>query len=180
MMFAPRYTVFHCGYLKGEQEMSDTPRTDETQFKPSEEHPAFNLAQYMVKAEFARTLERENAAQLKELHCISEALGSNDGHSSVTHIEILKEENATLREQLKECSAAFDRQQEQLDRNAEQNAALQKDAERYRWLRNDSFGQFVHPIVVSQTRTERGINYIGPVFYESLDAAIDAAKGEGK
>ena len=23
MMFAPRYTVFHCGYLKGEQEMSE-------------------------------------------------------------------------------------------------------------------------------------------------------------
>ena len=23
MMFAPRYTVWHCGYLKGEQEMSE-------------------------------------------------------------------------------------------------------------------------------------------------------------
>jgi hypothetical protein len=52
-------------------------------------------------------LERENAAlrgwskaQLDELHRISEALGTNDGHSSVTHIEILKEENAALREQL--------------------------------------------------------------------------------
>ena len=84
--------------------MSDTPRTDETQFKPSEEHPAFNLAQYMVKAEFAQTLERENAAlrgwskaQLDELHRVSEALGTNDGHSSVTHIEILKEENTALR-----------------------------------------------------------------------------------
>tara|TARA_R110000868_G_scaffold409399_1_gene694804 strand:- start:493 stop:1026 length:534 start_codon:yes stop_codon:yes gene_type:complete len=55
-----------------------------------------------------------------------------------------------------------------------------RDAERYRWLRNDSFKQFVHPIVVSQTHTERGVNYIGPVFYESLDAAIDAAKEEGK
>ena len=46
-------------------------------------------------------MERENAAQLKELHRISEALGTNDGHSSVTHIEILKEENAALREHLK-------------------------------------------------------------------------------
>jgi hypothetical protein len=45
-------------------------------------------------------LERENAAQLKELHRISEALGTNEGHSSVTHIEILKEENAALREKL--------------------------------------------------------------------------------
>ena len=171
--------------------MSDTPRTDEAEFKPSEEHPAFNLAQYMVKAEFARTLERENAAQLKELHCISEALGTNDGHSSVTHIEILKGENAALREQLKQVEAGYATRNDEvtglLGMHAElreQLAALRLDAERYRWLRNDSFGQFVHPIVVSQTRTERGINYIGPVFYESLDAAIDAAidaaKEEGK
>ena len=34
---------------------------------------------------------------------------------------------AALREQLKECSAAFDRQQQQLDRNAEQNAALRDE-----------------------------------------------------
>ena len=33
---------------------------------------------------------------------------------------------AAMREQLKDCSAAFDRQQEQLDRNAEQLAALRK------------------------------------------------------
>jgi len=46
-------------------------------------------------------LKKENAAQLKELHRISEALGTNEGHSSVTHIEILKGENAALREQLR-------------------------------------------------------------------------------
>ena len=34
--------------------------------------------------------------------------------------------------ELANCSAAFDRQQEQLDRNAEQIAALRKDAERLR------------------------------------------------
>jgi hypothetical protein len=75
MMFAPRYTVWHCGYLKkGKREMnteaddwanerqSNTPRTDEAQFMPSEQPPAFNIAQYMVKAGFAQTLERENAA----------------------------------------------------------------------------------------------------------------------
>ena len=101
MMFAPGYTVFHCGYLKRKWEMiSDTPKTDKAQFMPSEQPPAFNLAQYMVKANFARTFERENAAQLKELHRISEALGTNEGHSSVTHIEVLKKENAALREKL--------------------------------------------------------------------------------
>ena len=65
MMFAPRYTVWHCGYLKGEREMI--------------------LAKVW--------LDRES-----------------------------------LREQLKECSAAFDQQQEQLDRNAEQIATLRLDA----------------------------------------------------
>ena len=42
-------------------------------------------------------LQKQSNAQLDELRRISEALGTNDGHSSVTHIEILKEENATLR-----------------------------------------------------------------------------------
>lgn len=36
----------------------------------------------------------------------------------------LLSEIAAMREQLKDCSAAFDRQQEQLDRNAEQIATL--------------------------------------------------------
>jgi hypothetical protein len=69
-------------------------------------------------------LQKENAAQLAELHRISEVLGTNEGHSSVTHIE-------TLREQLKDCSAVVDRQQVALDRNTEQIAILRFDAERY-------------------------------------------------
>ena len=69
---------------------SDTPRTDALIYS------SLDLSQSTI-AEFAQTLERENTAQLAELHRISEALGSNDGHSSVTHIEILKEENAALR-----------------------------------------------------------------------------------
>ncbi|NBQ47606.1 MAG: hypothetical protein EBU33_04025 [Sphingobacteriia bacterium] len=36
----------------------------------------------------------------------------------MTQFEILERENAALREQLKDCSAVVDRQQEQLDRNA--------------------------------------------------------------
>ena len=53
-----------------------------------------------VYAQEIMRLKRENAAQLDELHRISEALGSNDGHSSVTHIEILKGEIAALREHI--------------------------------------------------------------------------------
>jgi hypothetical protein len=98
--------------------MSDTPRTDEAKWETAP-------AAIVVSIYFAQTLERENVAlreqskaQLEELYRISEALGTNEGHSSVTHIE-------TLREQLKDCSAAFDKQQEMLDRNAEQLANKQ-------------------------------------------------------
>jgi len=63
-------------------------------------------------------LQKENAAQLAELTRIAEALGTNEGHSSVVHIEILRKE-------LKDFFAQFERQQEQLDRNAEQLAAKQ-------------------------------------------------------
>ena len=52
-------------------------------------------------------LQKQSNAQLDELHRISEALGTNDGHSSVTHIEILKGENAALREQLKQVEAGY-------------------------------------------------------------------------
>ena len=38
----------------------------------------------------------------------------------------LERELTALREQLKDCSSAFDRQQEMLDRNAEQIAALRE------------------------------------------------------
>jgi hypothetical protein len=65
-----------------------------------------------VYAQEIMRLKKENAAQLAELTRIAEALGTNEGHSSVTHIE-------TLREQLKDCSAVVDRQQEMLDRNQE-------------------------------------------------------------
>jgi len=89
MMFAPRYTVWHCGYLKkGKREMSDTPKSDEAKWETAP-------AAIVVSIYFAQTLERENVA---------------------------------LREQLKDCSAVVDRQQKQLDRNAEQLAALHQDA----------------------------------------------------
>ena len=52
--------------------------------------------------------------------------GFDDGKGE--KFDELMEEIVSLREQLKECSAAFDRQQEMLDRNAEQLAALRLDA----------------------------------------------------
>ena len=60
-------------------------------------------------------------------------------------------------------------------------AALRKDAERYRWLRDKSPGQYKHPIVVTQAQAGDHMKYIGPLAYRNLDAAIDAAiagKGE--
>tara|TARA_R110000868_G_scaffold332372_1_gene593405 strand:+ start:62 stop:352 length:291 start_codon:yes stop_codon:yes gene_type:complete len=90
--------------------------------------------------------------------------GFDDGKGE--KFDELMEEIVSLREQLKDCSAAFDRQQKQLDRNAEQNAALRLDAERYAYL--------VGGCRFAETDACWGTK-------ESLDAAIDAAmKEEGK
>jgi hypothetical protein len=110
--------------------MSNTPKTDALFFPYGRDHTAAASPSFLTCWTEYELLEKENAAQLAELTRIAEVLGTNEGHSSVTHIEI-------LREQLKDCSAAFDRQQEMLDRNAEQIAALRLDAERYRWLRDN-------------------------------------------
>lgn len=52
-----------------------------------------------------------------------------------------------------------------------------KDANRYRWLRDKSLGQYQHPIAIQQRRVERGMQYIGPLCGEELDKNIDAAIG---
>jgi|GEM_PF-4034215 len=57
---------------------------------------------------------------------------------------------------------------------------LVADAERYRWLREYSAGQYVHPIVVSQRKALFDtMQYTGPLIGDGLDAAIDAARAEG-
>ena len=51
-----------------------------------------------------------------------------------------------------------------------------QDAARYRWLRDKSLGQFVHPIVVEQRRAPFDtMQYIGPLCGKNLDKAVDAA-----
>lgn len=56
-----------------------------------------------------------------------------------------------------------------------------RDAERFAWLRDRSFGQWDNPIVVSQQRKldGSGMLYVGPLIGKELDAAIDAARKEG-
>ena len=56
-----------------------------------------------------------------------------------------------------------------IERQAEENAALRKDAERYRWLRNPPPGAHEHLAVCTQDEA---------LFEESLDTAIDAAMKE--
>lgn len=90
--------------------------------------------------------------------------------------EKLEKENTALREQLKDCSAVVDRQQEQLDRNAEQIAALRKDAERYQWLRTNRLTAN-NGILFAQAMgwKPKMLDAVG------VDAAIDSAmKEEGK
>ena len=72
-----------------------------------------------------------------------------------------------LREQLRQCSAAFDRQQEMLDRNAEQIATLREQLKQFEAgyaTRNDEV---------------TGLLGMNAELREQL-AAIDAAKEEGK
>ena len=63
--------------------------------------------------------------------------------------------------------------------------AAERDAARYRWLRERSYGQHKHPIVVEQRQRILdgdciGTLYVGPLFGDLLDAAIDATQeGEG-
>jgi len=54
--------------------------------------------------------------------------------------------------------------------------AVERDAARYRWLRDTSAEQYEHPIAVSQTRTDVGMRYVGPVLGKALDDAIDAER----
>ena len=142
--------------------MKDTPRTNFVAHETGDAEWDRSINRFGRMMAHACILERENAAQLAELHRIDEALGTNEGHSSVTHIEI-------LREKLKDCSAVVDMQQEQLDRNAEQLAALRLDAERYRWLRDDKRGRSL---------SVSSLEWTGSA--ELSDAAVDAAKEEGK
>ena len=121
MMFAPGYTVWHCGTLKkGKKEMnteaddwanerqSNTPRTDALFFPYGRDATA--------------------AASPSLLVCM-------------TQFEILERENAALR----------------------------LDAERYRWLRDDKRGRSL---------SVSSLEWTGSA--ELSDAAVDAAKEEGK
>ena len=103
--------------------------------------------------------------------------------------------DAVLREQLKDCSAAFDRQQEQLDRNAEQLAALRKDASSkwafLEWRDRAEKAEAENAALREQlkqveagyaTRNDEVTGLLGmnAELREQLAAAIDAAKEEGK
>jgi hypothetical protein len=72
-------------------------------------------------------LRSENAAQLAELHRISEAIGTNEGPSSVDHILLLRAEIERLRAEIAALIVQLD------DTHARMND-LRADAERYRWL----------------------------------------------
>lgn len=54
-------------------------------------------------------------------------------------------------------------------------AELKPDAERYRHMREHSWGQYKYPIAVSQHPGGRGVAY-RPLGGADLDAAIDAAR----
>jgi len=62
-MFAPRYTVWHCGTLKkGRKEMSNTPKTDALFFPFGRDATAAAEPSLLVCMTQYELLERENAA----------------------------------------------------------------------------------------------------------------------
>ena len=50
-----------------------------------------------------------------------------------------------------------------------------KNAERYAWLRDKSFGQYAHPIVIEQRPEGFVPRYLGPLFGDILDSYVDIA-----
>ena len=96
-------TFYKAAYNKGIEDAANV-SGDHTGNQPELE-VANDVARTAVKA--ARRLQAENdrlrkieAAQLAELEAISAALGTNEGHSSVTHIERLRAEVECLQNEL--------------------------------------------------------------------------------
>jgi hypothetical protein len=78
----------------------------------------------------------------------------------MTQYELLERKNAALREQLKDCSAVVDRQQEQLDRNAKQKkpwvGLTDDDKERCLVVREDCGWHGVLDAVEAKLREKNG------------------------
>lgn len=67
-----------------------TPRTEAAKFMPSNQHPAFNLAQWMVKADEMAQLEIEHAAlkaALEKTHTDLKALYHGGRIASLTELD---------------------------------------------------------------------------------------------
>jgi hypothetical protein len=95
-MFAPRYTVWHCGYLKkGKREMSNTPRTDKLFFPYGRDATAAASPSLLVCMTQFEILERENAALrdvLSRLIEVHDAMGGMCSPERILAEEALKEE----------------------------------------------------------------------------------------
>jgi hypothetical protein len=105
MMFAPRYTVWHCGTLKkGKKEMnteaddwanerqSNTPRTDALFFPYGRDATAAAEPSLLVCMTQYELLERENAALRERIRGFTE-----NGQRLLAVADSYKEENAALR-----------------------------------------------------------------------------------
>jgi len=95
-MFAPRYTVWHCGYLKkGKREMSNTPRTDKLFFPYGRDATAAAEPSLLVCMTQYELLERENAVlrnALSRLVEVHDAMGGMCSPERILAEEALKEE----------------------------------------------------------------------------------------
>ena len=81
-----------------------------------------------------------------------------------------------LREQLRQCSAAFDRQQEQLDRNAEQIATLREQLAIAEQLRQKDVADAINKAVQIVEHQERAIEREGAAGLWRLVRCSDAIR----
>jgi len=116
--------------MEGGGEVSDTPRTD---FEESIQTQRFGG--YMVKAEFARSLERENAAMREQIEHLGKANSMLHLDLVDAHAETAKEtrradkaevENAAMREAIREAYDALANVSTTFGRTPAQDAALTK------------------------------------------------------
>lgn len=158
---------------------SDTPRLDKLYDMVSErEGPCktgdapskWSYEAILDLTDFARTLERENAA----LHQQAEIGRQWQENSSLEkwfpytaeQLAALQAEVTRLTENQRLQDSATAAVMERSEKLTARVAELERDAERYRWLRDDDRGRFL----ACAAMTDTGLS-------GDIDAAIDAARG---
>jgi len=130
-------------------------------------------------------LKRQSSYQLEELNLIASALGTNEGHSSVDHINQLREQVEKLKARLVLFGMPAYLVEREMNQLRAQLAEAVKDKERLDWIQSNkavvSNGTSAnHPIETCGfcclPDWEEGV--WGDDYRQAIDAAIEAQKGK--